>query len=156
MEKIEKDKVIRSKKSKVKARASLGIRPGKPSILRPDIIDSIFFDLSEGNLELVASCGFYALSWKPYQGDSLNLPDHRVEFVTTCSCTNYKEILSIKIQESRKLKHKDKDFRNSDIQDLPSRYQVYQGRLLASFQNDAKYEHGGQDTRSQGDKVDQD
>ncbi|GKB01680.1 retrovirus-related pol polyprotein from transposon TNT 1-94 [Tanacetum coccineum] len=30
------------------------------------------------------------------------------------------------------------------------RYQVYQGRLLASFQNDAKYEHVGQDTRSQG------
>ncbi|GJY52346.1 hypothetical protein Tco_0443193 [Tanacetum coccineum] len=47
----------------------------------------------------------YALSWKPCQGDSLNLPDHR--------------------------------------------YQVYQGRLLASFQDDAKYEHVGQDTRSQ-------
>ncbi|GKD15146.1 hypothetical protein Tco_1199553 [Tanacetum coccineum] len=29
------------------------------------------------------------------------------------------------------------------------RYQVYQGRLLASFQDDAKYEHVGQDTRSQ-------
>nr|GEX76806.1 retrovirus-related Pol polyprotein from transposon TNT 1-94 [Tanacetum cinerariifolium] len=41
---------------------------------------------------------------------------------------------------------------NSDIQDLPSRYQVYQGRLLASFQDDAKYEHGGQNTRSQGGK----
>ncbi|GJU24453.1 hypothetical protein Tco_1163074 [Tanacetum coccineum] len=54
----------------------------------------------------------YALSWKPYQGDSLNLPDHR--------------------------------------------YQVYQGRLLASFQDDAKYEHVGQDTRSQGGKDDQD
>ncbi|GKB64537.1 hypothetical protein Tco_0920723 [Tanacetum coccineum] len=50
----------------------------------------------------------YALSWKPCQGDSLNLPDHR--------------------------------------------YQVYQGRLLASFQDDAKYEHVGQDTRSQGGK----
>ncbi|GJV40568.1 hypothetical protein Tco_1419008 [Tanacetum coccineum] len=52
---------------------------------------------------------------------------------------------------------KDKDFRtNSDIQDLPSRYQVYQGRLLASFQDDAKYKHVGQDTRSQGGKDDQD
>ncbi|GKA96949.1 hypothetical protein Tco_0824843 [Tanacetum coccineum] len=49
--------------------------------------------------------------WKPCQGDSLNLPDHR--------------------------------------------YQVYQGRLLASFQDDAKYEHVGQDTRSQGGKDDQ-
>ncbi|GJX80712.1 hypothetical protein Tco_0328861 [Tanacetum coccineum] len=31
---------------------------------------------------------------------------------------------------------------------FPQRYQVYQGRLLASFQDDAKYEHVGQDTRS--------
>ncbi|GJR31855.1 hypothetical protein Tco_1108087 [Tanacetum coccineum] len=36
------------------------------------------------------------------------------------------------------------------------RYQVYQGRLLASIQDDAKYEHVGQDTRSQGGKDDQD
>ncbi|GKA46029.1 hypothetical protein Tco_0738825 [Tanacetum coccineum] len=36
------------------------------------------------------------------------------------------------------------------------RYQVYQGRLLASLQDDAKYEHVGQDTRSQGGKDDQD
>ncbi|GJT40875.1 retrovirus-related pol polyprotein from transposon TNT 1-94 [Tanacetum coccineum] len=40
--------------------------------------------------------------------------------------------------------------------DLPSRYQVYQGRLLASFQDDAKYEHVGQDTRSQSGKDNQD
>nr|GEZ36529.1 hypothetical protein [Tanacetum cinerariifolium] len=33
--------------------ASLGIRPGKTSKLRPGIIDSASFDLSEGNLELV-------------------------------------------------------------------------------------------------------
>nr|GEV59214.1 reverse transcriptase domain-containing protein [Tanacetum cinerariifolium] len=73
----------------------------------------------------------------------------RVGFNITCSCSNYKDILSIKIQESRKLKHKDKTSENSDKQDLPSRYLVYQGRLLASFQDDAKYEHGGQDTKSQ-------
>ncbi|GJU69260.1 hypothetical protein Tco_1255519 [Tanacetum coccineum] len=36
------------------------------------------------------------------------------------------------------------------------RCQVYQGSLLASFQDDAKYEHVGQDTRSQGGKDDQD
>ncbi|GJZ50539.1 hypothetical protein Tco_0604729 [Tanacetum coccineum] len=36
------------------------------------------------------------------------------------------------------------------------RYQVYQGILLASFQDDAKYEHVGQDTRSQGGKDVQD
>ncbi|GKB16170.1 hypothetical protein Tco_0850093 [Tanacetum coccineum] len=52
----------------------------------------------------------------------------RVEFTTTCSCSNYKDIL----------------------------YQVYQGRLLASFQEDAKYEHVGQDTRSQDGKDDKD
>ncbi|GJU14383.1 retrovirus-related pol polyprotein from transposon TNT 1-94 [Tanacetum coccineum] len=51
---------------------------------------------------------------------------------------------------------KTKTFANSDKQDLPLRYQVYQGRLLASFQKDAKYEHVGQDTRSQGGKDDQD
>ncbi|GKA87095.1 hypothetical protein Tco_0808806 [Tanacetum coccineum] len=51
---------------------------------------------------------------------------------------------------------KTKTFANSYIQDLPLRYQVYQGRLLASFQDDAKYEHVGQDTRSQGGKDDQD
>ncbi|GJT45148.1 hypothetical protein Tco_0953863 [Tanacetum coccineum] len=38
---------------------------------------------------------------------------------------------------------------NSDIQDIPKSYQDYQGRLLASFQEDAKYEHVGQYTRSQ-------
>ncbi|GJX12595.1 hypothetical protein Tco_0204353 [Tanacetum coccineum] len=36
------------------------------------------------------------------------------------------------------------------------RYKVYQRRLLESFQDDAKYEHVGQDTRSQGGKDDQD
>ncbi|GKF08498.1 hypothetical protein Tco_0042722, partial [Tanacetum coccineum] len=36
------------------------------------------------------------------------------------------------------------------------KHQVYQGRLLASFQDDAKYEHVGQDTRLQSGKDDQD
>ncbi|GJV25845.1 putative reverse transcriptase domain-containing protein, partial [Tanacetum coccineum] len=61
-------------------------------------------------------------------------------------------VFPFKSQESSS-SNKDKDFRNSDIQDLPYRYQDYQdkdyqGRLLASFQDDAKYEHVGQDTRS--------
>ncbi|GJX64863.1 retrovirus-related pol polyprotein from transposon TNT 1-94 [Tanacetum coccineum] len=72
----------------------------------------------------------YALSWKPCQGDSLNLPDHR-----------------LKNHESSRIK--DKDFRaNSDIKDNSSEIKL-RGRLLASFQDDAKYEHVGQDTRSQ-------
>ncbi|GJZ37752.1 reverse transcriptase domain-containing protein [Tanacetum coccineum] len=55
-----------------------------------------------------------------------------------------------RIKKAQELKTKTST--NSDIQDLPLRYQVYQGRLLASFQDDAKYEHVGQDTRSQGGK----
>ncbi|GJT07860.1 hypothetical protein Tco_0842322 [Tanacetum coccineum] len=51
---------------------------------------------------------------------------------------------------------KTKTSANFDIQDLPLRYQVYQGRLLTSFQDDAKYEHVGQDIRSQGGKDDKD
>ncbi|GKD33883.1 hypothetical protein Tco_1249392, partial [Tanacetum coccineum] len=42
--------------------------------------------------------------------------------------------------KAQELKYK--DFHTS------SRYQVYQGKLLESFQDDAKYEHAGQDTRS--------
>ncbi|GKE37919.1 hypothetical protein Tco_1461324 [Tanacetum coccineum] len=64
-----------------------------------------------------------------------------------------------KHQDSRIMKAqelKTKTSANSNIQDLPSRYHVYQGRLLASFQDDAKYEHVGQDTRSQGGKDEQD
>ncbi|GKE66949.1 hypothetical protein Tco_1521110 [Tanacetum coccineum] len=44
---------------------------------------------------------------------------------------------------------------NSDIKDNSSEIKLW-GRLLASFQDDAKYEHVGQDTRSQGGKDDQD
>ncbi|GJT46451.1 hypothetical protein Tco_0955166 [Tanacetum coccineum] len=107
----------------------------------------------------------YALSWKPCQGDSLNLPDHRYKR-RCCSLipaesdslphahaqttkTYYKHQDS-RIKKAQELKTKTSA--NSDIQDLPLRYQVYQGRLLASFQDDAKYEHVGQDTRSQGGK----
>ncbi|GJU36037.1 hypothetical protein Tco_1184391 [Tanacetum coccineum] len=57
---------------------------------------------------------------------------------------------TISIKKAQELKTKNSA--NSDIQDLPLRYQVYQGRLLASFQDDTKYEHVGQDTRSQGGK----
>ncbi|GJY50421.1 hypothetical protein Tco_0441268 [Tanacetum coccineum] len=50
---------------------------------------------------------------------------------------------------------KTKTSAKSDIKD-PSSETNLQGRLLASFQKDAKYEHVGQDTRSQGGKDDQD
>ncbi|GJX22577.1 hypothetical protein Tco_0227022 [Tanacetum coccineum] len=67
---------------------------------------------------------------KPYQGDSLNLPDHRI--------------------------HKDGDGDALFQLKTDSLQLLYQGRLLASFQDDAKCEHVGQDTRSQGGKDDQD
>ncbi|GJS09892.1 gag-pol polyprotein [Tanacetum coccineum] len=44
---------------------------------------------------------------------------------------------------------KTKTFTNSDIK-YPSSETKFRGRLLKSFQEDAKYEHVGQDTRSQG------
>ncbi|GKC30210.1 hypothetical protein Tco_1037504 [Tanacetum coccineum] len=50
---------------------------------------------------------------------------------------------------------KTKTSAKSNIKD-PSSETKLQGRLLASFQDDAKYEHVGQDTRSQGVKDDQD
>ncbi|GJZ99856.1 retrovirus-related pol polyprotein from transposon TNT 1-94 [Tanacetum coccineum] len=53
--------------------------------------------------------------------------------------------------------HVTKDFCNYYFQDLPLKYQDYQGndcqgRLLTNFQDDAKYEHISQDTRSHGGK----
>ncbi|GJW97182.1 hypothetical protein Tco_0178990 [Tanacetum coccineum] len=50
---------------------------------------------------------------------------------------------------------KTKTSTNYDIKDNSSEIKLL-GRLLASFQDDAKYEHVGQDIRSQGGKDDQD
>ncbi|GKC50916.1 hypothetical protein Tco_1073661 [Tanacetum coccineum] len=58
-----------------------------------------------------------------------------------------------RIKKAQELKTK--TFANSDIQDTSSETNLW-GRLLASFQDDAKYEHVGQDTRSQDGKDDQD
>ncbi|GKB68199.1 hypothetical protein Tco_0929611 [Tanacetum coccineum] len=59
-----------------------------------------------------------------------------------------------KHQDSRIMKAqelKTKTSANSDINDNSSEIKL-RGRLLESFQDDAKYEHVGQDTRSQGGK----
>ncbi|GJR13656.1 retrovirus-related pol polyprotein from transposon TNT 1-94 [Tanacetum coccineum] len=111
----------------------------------------------------------YALSWKPCQGDSLNLPNHRYKqrcyslilaesdslpHAHAQTTNTYYKHQDSRIKKAQELKTKTSP--NSDIQDLPLRYQVYQGRLLASFQDDAKYEHVGQDTRSQDSKDDKD
>ncbi|GJS89327.1 hypothetical protein Tco_0771963 [Tanacetum coccineum] len=63
-----------------------------------------------------------------------------------------------KHQDSRIMKAqelKTKTFANSDIKDNSLETKL-QGRLLSSFQDDAEYEHVGQDIRSQGGKDDQD
>ncbi|GKC99452.1 hypothetical protein Tco_1169727 [Tanacetum coccineum] len=128
----------------------------------------------------------YALSWKSCQGDSLNLPDHshirpHALLLTVLFQDSYKDgdgdasfqlksdslphahakttKTYYKHQDSRIKKAqelKTKTSANSNFQDLPLRYQFYQGGLLASFQEDAKYEHVGQDTRSQDGKDDKD
>ncbi|GKE89973.1 hypothetical protein Tco_1567448 [Tanacetum coccineum] len=103
-------------------------------------------------------------------GDSskLNLPDHRYKR-RCCSLipaesdslphayaqttkTYYKHQDS-RIKKAQKLKTKTSA--NSDIKDNSPETKLW-GRLLKSFQKDAKYEHVGQDTRSQGGKDDQD
>ncbi|GJT41409.1 hypothetical protein Tco_0941274 [Tanacetum coccineum] len=107
----------------------------------------------------------YALSWKPCQGDSLNLPDHRIhkDGDGDASFQLKSDSLPHAHAQTTKTFHKHQDSRIMKAQELKTktsaqtliykiflqRYQVYQGRLLASFQDDAKYEYVGQDTRSQ-------
>ncbi|GJZ50913.1 gag-pol polyprotein, partial [Tanacetum coccineum] len=107
----------------------------------------------------------YALSWKPCQGDSLNLPDHRIhkDGDGDASFQLKSDSLPHAHAQTTKTYYKHQDSRIMKAQELKTktstqtliykiflqRYQVYQGRLLASFQDDAKYEHVGQDTRSQ-------
>ncbi|GKE13784.1 hypothetical protein Tco_1421361, partial [Tanacetum coccineum] len=59
----------------------------------------------------------------------------------------------LRIKKAQELKTKTSA--NSNIKDPSSETQL-RGRLLASFQKDAKYEHVGQDTRSQDGKDDKD
>ncbi|GJW02754.1 hypothetical protein Tco_1561610 [Tanacetum coccineum] len=128
-----------------------------------------------GYVALSASCAqviSYALSWKPCQGDSLNLPDHRIHKDGDGDALFQLKSDSLPHAHAQTTKtyYKHQDSRIMKAQELKTktsaqtliykiflqRYQVYQGRLLASFQDDAKYEHVGQDTRSQGGKDDQD
>ncbi|GJZ26402.1 hypothetical protein Tco_0570655 [Tanacetum coccineum] len=127
-------------------------------LFEPNVEDEIWSNQQDWNLiswKLYESCGIYTLlmdgtltcfnmlvekrvillsihsdEWKSFQ--SQRQTALRVRFITTCSCSSFKDI----------------DFRNPDIKDLPYRNQYfqgksYQGRLLASFQDDAKYEHVG-------------
>ncbi|GJR49615.1 retrovirus-related pol polyprotein from transposon TNT 1-94 [Tanacetum coccineum] len=78
----------------------------------------------------------------PFQLKSDSLPHAHAQTTKT-----YYKHQDSSIKKAQVLKTKTSA--NSDKQYLPLRYQVYQGRLLASFQGDAKYEHVGQDIRSQ-------
>ncbi|GJU40504.1 hypothetical protein Tco_1193461 [Tanacetum coccineum] len=83
-------------------------------------------------------------SYKDGDGDTLfqlkldSLPHAHAQTTKT-----YYKHQDSRIKKAQELKTKTSA--NSDIQDLPLRYQVYQRRLLASFQNDAKCEHVGKD-----------
>ncbi|GKA93463.1 putative ribonuclease H-like domain-containing protein [Tanacetum coccineum] len=106
----------------------------------------------------------YALSWKPCQGDPLNLPDYRIHkdgdgdasFQLKSDSLPHAHAHSTKTfymhQDSRIMKAqelKTKTSANSDINDNSSEIKL-QGRLLESFQDDAKYEHVGQVQDSKG------
>ncbi|GJW08575.1 retrovirus-related pol polyprotein from transposon TNT 1-94 [Tanacetum coccineum] len=126
---------------------------------------------TSGGIQFLGDKRPYALSWKPCQGDSLNLPDHRIhkDGDGDASFQLKSDSLPHAHAQSTKTFYKHQDSRIMKAQELKTktsaqtliykiflqRYQVYQGRLLASFQDDAKYEHVGQDTRSQGGKDDQ-
>ncbi|GKB24676.1 hypothetical protein Tco_0864077 [Tanacetum coccineum] len=84
----------------------------------------------------------------PYQLKSDSLPHAHAQATKT-----YYKHQDSRIMKAQELKTK--TFANSDIKDNFSETKL-QGRLLASFQDDANYEHVGQDTRSQGGKGDQD
>ncbi|GJS67161.1 hypothetical protein Tco_0681725 [Tanacetum coccineum] len=105
-------------------------------------------------------------------GDSLNLPDHRIHKDGDGDALFQLKTDSLPHAHAQTTKtyYKHQDSRIMKGEELKTkisaqtliykiylqRYQVYQGRLLASFQDDAKYDHVGQDTRSQGGKDDQD
>ncbi|GJX88718.1 integrase, catalytic region, zinc finger, CCHC-type containing protein [Tanacetum coccineum] len=90
-------------------------------------------------------------------GDSLNLPDHRIHKDGDGDASFQLESDSLPHAHAQTTKtyYKHQDSRIMKAQELKTktsaqtliykiflqRYQVYQGRLLASFQDDAKYEH---------------
>ncbi|GJT78567.1 hypothetical protein Tco_1045292 [Tanacetum coccineum] len=84
----------------------------------------------------------------PFQLKSDSLPHVYAQTTNT-----YYKHQDSRIKKAQVLKTK--TFANSNIKDNFSETKL-QGRLLESFQDDAKYEHVGQDTRSQGGKDDQD
>ncbi|GJW26835.1 hypothetical protein Tco_0040646 [Tanacetum coccineum] len=115
--------------------------------------DTLIFTVTNGNpssVNIKQHCGRLELVM-PHSSE--------VGFFTPCSCQIRRHSI-YKHQDSRIMKAQELKTKTSAqtliYKIFLQRYQVYQGRLLASFQDDAKYEHVGQDTRSQGGKDDQD
>nr|GEY06110.1 hypothetical protein [Tanacetum cinerariifolium] len=122
--------------------------------------DDVMFDMDESGddededvqFKRTSLTGFPAQSIRSSNVIALDSPYLLVLITGTSQSRQHAS--RFKNQESSIIKKKSPV--NSDKQDLPSRNPVYQGRLLASFQDDTKYQHGGQDTRLQGGKDDQD
>ncbi|GKD62668.1 hypothetical protein Tco_1300177, partial [Tanacetum coccineum] len=114
-------------------------------------ITMLIADIEDDIMDPVIS---YALSWKPCQGDSLNLPDHRIHKDGDGDALFQLKSDSLPHAHAQTTKtyYKHRDSRIMKAQELKTktsaqtliykiflqRYQVYQGRLLASFQDDAK------------------
>ncbi|GJU29060.1 hypothetical protein Tco_1172649 [Tanacetum coccineum] len=103
---------------------------------------------SQQELELIFSPMLYGGGGIPFQLKTNSLPHAHAQTTKT-----YYKHQDSRIKKAQELLTK--TFANSDIKDNSSETKL-QGRLLESFQEDAKYEHVGQDTRSQGGKDDQD
>ncbi|GJU40414.1 hypothetical protein Tco_1193371 [Tanacetum coccineum] len=159
-------KWIFKKRSKKKAKnKQIQAREGKDQVKSKSKVIRMKKIQLEG-LKLPSLKLSYALSWKPCQGDSLNLPDHRIHKDGDGDALFQLKSNSLPHAHAQTTKtyYKHRDLRIMKAQELKTKtsaqtliykiflqiYQVYQGRLLASFQDDAKYEHVGQDTRSQG------
>ncbi|GJS71993.1 putative reverse transcriptase domain-containing protein [Tanacetum coccineum] len=112
-----------------------------------EIMDREVKQLKQSHIPIVK---FQAVNKESYALSLVIVPEHRVILkVFTVKMEILLEPASNKLLiTTLEWKHCQGDSLN-----LPDhRYQVYQGRLLASFQDDAKYEHVGQDTRSQDGK----
>ncbi|GJX15609.1 hypothetical protein Tco_0216441 [Tanacetum coccineum] len=98
---------------------------------------------------------FMRIKLVPEMNDAIPIEsNYLIPTFTVLYC--FEDVPSLRFKNHESSRIKDKDFRtNSDIKDNSSEIKL-RGRLLASFQDDAKYEHVGQDTRSQGGKDDQD
>nr|GEV82178.1 hypothetical protein [Tanacetum cinerariifolium] len=157
------EKLINQTDYRSKIRSLMYLTSSRPDIVQAFLGDKLVSWMSKKQdytamssaeakyMALSASCAQVIRWWRyPIPAEVVSSPHAHAQTTKTYS----------KHQDSRIKKDqvhtKTKTFANSDIQDLSLRYQVYQGRLFASFQDDAKYEHVSQDTRSQDGKDDQD